>query len=548
MKHSEVVHRAGHGNSRYGVERDDDDPSKLGGTSPSRGLLNKGHHLYMQFTRQHHRPIYLGLALLFALLFALCWFGNPIELYAAQNLYIPFGSAQRFDGVGQDGSSQSTAHATSIAHVDGFPRTPTENLLLLPEDKKLKDVLSSWPIRMKMFRDVEPLHVESTAMSSVWRKQFAPYFETLKLLQSEDNGSKKLVVAQLKATTKSMTLLQQSNNPHTLALWAHLLQTGSIGDIEYMQGPDTGSTKVAAIRFALDGDGQKTSMTGWYKPCGGGSEWPENEVIAYLISQAIGYNLVAPAVSRSFLTKDMLGVIGDKFYWPPMSKSWCYRTVEHAEKSCGPGGSLEGVMIGWWNHLMEGNTLFPKRSPNAFAFSEVFRQAKYKERLHYVIPYHLFTQLVNNGYHNNPGHNNFRMFGGPIMTVDVDRAQFDVDNTPDIDKGRAVMCSVCRFPRQMYDALCSMSAAKGVRESHRLGAVVELALSMEGGGIRLGEKRGRLLDRRVDSIVRCIDECVSRYGESEVFYEYNPTPTSWWWTVLPSWLPGKLPIWNWLWS
>eukprot|EP01104_Vermistella_antarctica_P014956 TRINITY_DN480_c0_g1_i1.p1 TRINITY_DN480_c0_g1~~TRINITY_DN480_c0_g1_i1.p1 ORF type:complete len:575 (-),score=100.51 TRINITY_DN480_c0_g1_i1:629-2353(-) len=480
--------------------------------------------------------------------------------------------------------------------------TPPRELLTMPEDFKAGRVESNWAERSALFRDVGPVDTRGTTSSPVWREKFDPYFKTLQILRmaskestslssidavalrrsiarydrrrrrplraggegkflgtgdGDDSSPSEEDIEKVKSCVeriKSMTQVEQAFDPYARAVWAHQLASYTPHSVDGLQTYAMGTNKLTAARLTLKDDREEDVVTGWYKPCGRGdsnetgAEWPENEIIGYQIANAIGYHFLAPAVSRDVASDGMVSMVDKQTEWPEVNQAKCRRAMEYTKLKCGApstegDGHLPGIMIGWWDYLMMSSVLFPIRRHKAFGWTETLRRDTFvHSELEYVVPYHMFTVLLNNNAHNTPYHNNFRLFGGPSVTVDIDRADFERDSSVvQEEDGDPIICHICRFPRHMYQLLLKMNAKSGAPPNHRLSALVELALEHEGGGLHLGQARGERLDRRVESMVFCIDDCILRYGVENVLYDLDPTPKSIWWSILPAWFPSVLP-------
>ena len=100
------------------------------------------------------------------------------------------------------------------------------------------------------------------------------------------------------------------------------------------------------------------------------------------------------------------------------------------------------------------------------------------------------------------------MIGKKLIALDLDRGNWDSPRFPDINTLSS--CSFCKILHSDYEKLKSATGKK-------IGTLVANSLNFDPDHILFSFNQISTLEKRIRNLLNCIDQCVQRYSESDVF-------------------------------
>lgn len=247
---------------------------------------------------------------------------------------------------------------------------------------------------------------------------------------------------------------------------------------------------------------------GWYKTCPGEGEDPEKEVVGYLIDHFLKFHTMAPAVYRELNIKDLEDLLhGNDEY---------LELIAQTDYVCSSGGKFPGVMIGWWEDLEE--TRSPIKKKHADLNETLTVRNNWEEHIEndeYPIldmpRNHVLLYLLNILQHQ--GHNEFRLKNGPLVCIDVDRAEFTHPPSSSTGFGLEQLCKVD------YNTLVTLRHMSGFSTSPgSLSVMIAKALDKFAPEIPFTRDEASILQLRITKLISYFDTCIGEYGLDDVVF------------------------------
>jgi len=300
---------------------------------------------------------------------------------------------------------------------------------------------------------------------------------------------------------KDLTSLEKVRDTECRAEWLHHLSTARIVAIENMMGFAMGKKGAFEVRFA---DGRKAM----FKPCGSGREWPENEVRASHVDYALGLHRAPPAVMRSLSLDSIRLLLSQQVGKLSLldNSAWI---LQQLEDTCALEDHLQGAMIGWFPELENAVTI-PKRLEDT-SVEEVreYRRSAPPSEVMDVMQNHLFFFLLHTI--RQPGYNEYRIRDGPLLTVDLDRADFRPGPSSIRPLHKLSMCYFCMMDASLYETLLESI------DNNSLLITMQQSLSWQQQPMAWTRDEGDTLQRRIEKYLQlCLQPCIERYGYEEV--------------------------------
>jgi hypothetical protein len=298
------------------------------------------------------------------------------------------------------------------------------------------------------------------------------------------------------------------------AEWTHHLASAPIVGIGIMLGFGHGKTCALEVIFE---DGRR----GWFKPCGHNLEWPEMETYASALDWALGWNSVAPVVSRNISVTLMQNLIEKNLiprgnanpYWDRLlpsvldRKSYIMRQLVRTCADYHNPDVLFGTMIGWWSEVEDFKTI-PKSFKRGITPEKVLEMRKTIEDdwAGELTQNHIFFYLIN--ILRGLGYNEYHLKYGPLIALDLDRTDFSSFSDP-ITK--MSICTLCKIYESTYDRIRELN-----QNPNHLAQAVERILSYDPERLQFYRQHQTVLKQRLAGIVRCFEECIKKYGYEDV--------------------------------
>lgn len=180
---------------------------------------------------------------------------------------------------------------------------------------------------------------------------------------------------------------------------------------------------------------------------------------------------------------------------------------------CAHGEFFEGPMMGWMDGLVPVRTL--RKYKDTVEEFTAMRSAVIKDPypLQMQTQYHAFYWLVNILRH---GKDEFVLRSGDLLALDLDRSKILSTTAIDDVKYNYSWCSTCYMSKKVYLSFKALSPTTNFFDE-TLGALVGQSLSYEDVIPGLWNMDLSVaLNFRVSEFLRCIDNCIRRYGEDNV--------------------------------
>jgi len=308
-----------------------------------------------------------------------------------------------------------------------------------------------------------------------------------------------LLRKQLQERCRGMSDLAKSEDPHCRAEWLWYLENGEIVGIGDMMGFQRG--KKAGFQIIFE-DGRKAL----FKPCGSGSEWPENEVRASHLDHALGFNRAPPVVMRNVSMSAMFNLHSGSSVLS--SLNYKQSVLNMLSTTCAYGDTLFGATIAWFDGLSPTETIYKKAQvAQKYDFNPKDLRYSDEEELRYlaeVTQNHFFFYLL--GTLRDLGYNEYALPSGELMAVDLDRAKWESVGS----EAKLTVCSLCLIKQETLEKI------QNAVEDGALGYTVQHSLLFDPARLIFTDAERMILNDRLQNLIDCIYQCVKQYGEENV--------------------------------
>mmetsp|Transcript_9151 Transcript_9151/g.11331 ORF Transcript_9151/g.11331 Transcript_9151/m.11331 type:complete len:224 (-) Transcript_9151:1785-2456(-) len=221
---------------------------------------------------------------------------------------------------------------------------------------------------------------------------------------------------------------------------------------------------------------------------------------------------MAPAVLRSLNVAELESIVD-----PSSDNGQLFlELIAQTDYICGAGGEFPGVMIGWWDNLEETRSPIKKKEADREEVQEVREQWNEMVRnntypIQELPRNHALLFLLSILQHQ--GHNEFRIENGPLVSVDVDRAQFFGKPRKKVDLGLGYLC---KMDLKTYNTLQSVNPQY---HANNLAYITRKGLDAFAPSIDFQRSDSEVLQLRVQFLLDAIDACIEEHGYENVIFD-----------------------------